>query len=109
KHELPSTTTTAELLALTRSLNANENIDGILVQVPLPPQVDTRTVVESVDPAKDVDGLSPVNVGRLVAGVPSLVACTPAGIIELLDYYSITIAGQRAVIGGRSDIVGKPM
>jgi len=109
KHELPSTTTTAEVLNLTRSLNANENIDGILVQVPLPPQVETRTVVESVDPAKDVDGLSPVNVGRLVAGVRSLVACTPAGIIELLDYYSIPIEGQRAVIVGRSDIVGKPM
>jgi methylenetetrahydrofolate dehydrogenase (NADP+)/methenyltetrahydrofolate cyclohydrolase len=106
---LPQETTTAELLELIRNLNAKDTIDGILVQMPLPKQIDRRAVIEAMDPAKDVDGFHPVNVGRLVRGEDALVACTPAGIMELLDFYSIPIAGARAVVVGRSDIVGKPM
>ena len=109
KFELPAETTTAELLALVERLNRNDQIDGILVQLPLPPQIDTRRILDAVDPAKDVDGFHAVNVGRLVQGVDSLVACTPAGIMELLDYYRVELAGAHAVVVGRSDIVGKPM
>lgn len=109
KHELPETASTDQLLELIATLNARDEVDGILVQLPLPPQLDTRLILESVSPEKDVDGLSPVNVGRLVAGEKSLVACTPAGIIELLDFYEIPIQSAHAVIVGRSDIVGKPM
>jgi methylenetetrahydrofolate dehydrogenase (NADP+)/methenyltetrahydrofolate cyclohydrolase len=109
KHELPETTTTDELLALVQKLNRNNQIDGILVQVPLPGQLDTLRVLEAVDPAKDVDGFHPFNLGRLVQGTPSLVACTPSGIIRLLDFYEIPIAGARAVVVGRSNIVGKPL
>jgi methylenetetrahydrofolate dehydrogenase (NADP+) / methenyltetrahydrofolate cyclohydrolase len=109
KHELPETETTEQLLDLISSLNANEFIDGILVQLPLPSQVQTRTIIEAVDPDKDVDGFSPVNVGRLVAGQEALVSCTPVGILQLLDFYSIPIGGAHAVVIGRSDIVGKPM
>ncbi|MBL8188616.1 MAG: bifunctional methylenetetrahydrofolate dehydrogenase/methenyltetrahydrofolate cyclohydrolase FolD [Acidobacteria bacterium] len=109
KHELPGTTTTEELLALVNRLNHNDAIDGILVQMPLPKQIDARRILEAVDPAKDVDGFHAVNVGRLVQGRDALVACTPAGVIELLDYYKIPIAGANAVVVGRSDIVGKPM
>lgn len=109
KHELPGTTTTEELLDLVNRLNQNDAIDGILVQMPLPKQIDARRILEAVDPAKDVDGFHAVNVGRLVQGRDALVACTPAGVIELLDYYKIPIAGANAVVVGRSDIVGKPM
>ncbi len=109
KHELPATTTTEELLDLVNRLNQNDAIDGILVQMPLPKQIDARRILEAVDPAKDVDGFHAVNVGRLVQGRDALVACTPAGVIELLDYYKIPIAGANAVVVGRSDIVGKPM
>jgi methylenetetrahydrofolate dehydrogenase (NADP+)/methenyltetrahydrofolate cyclohydrolase len=109
KYELPDTTTTAELLNLVEKLNENNQIDGILVQVPLPGQVDTLRVLEAVDPAKDVDGFHPYNLGRLVQGKPSLVACTPSGIIRLLDHYEVPIAGARAVVVGRSNIVGKPL
>ena len=109
KHELPKETSTEELLALVQKLNHDEAIDGILVQMPLPSQIDSRRVLEAIDPAKDVDGFHPINVGRLVQGQKSLVACTPAGVIELLDYYKIPIAGAHAVVVGRSDIVGKPM
>ena len=109
KHALPAETTTEELLALVDRLNRDEAIDGILVQMPLPAQIDSRRILEAVDPAKDVDGFHPVNVGRLVQGQQALVACTPAGVIELLDYYKIPIAGANAVVVGRSDIVGKPM
>lgn len=109
KHALPAETTTEELLALVDRLNRDDAIDGILVQMPLPAQIDSRRVLEAVDPAKDVDGFHPINVGRLVQGQDALVACTPAGVIELLDYYKIPIAGANAVVVGRSDIVGKPM
>lgn len=109
KHELPEETTTEELLELVERLNRDDTIDGILVQMPLPTQIDSRRILEAIDPAKDVDGFHPVNVGRLVQGQNALVACTPAGVIELLDYYKIPIAGAHAVVVGRSDIVGKPM
>jgi methylenetetrahydrofolate dehydrogenase (NADP+) / methenyltetrahydrofolate cyclohydrolase len=109
KIERPASISTGELLDLVDSLNRRDAIDGILVQLPLPSQVDTRRILEAVDPAKDVDGFHPANVGRLVAGRPGLVACTPAGIMEMLRRYQIPIAGARAVVVGRSDIVGKPM
>lgn len=109
KHALPAETTTEELLALVDRLNHDDAIDGILVQMPLPAQIDSRRILEAIDPAKDVDGFHPINVGRLVQGQNALVACTPAGVIELLDYYKIPIAGANAVVVGRSDIVGKPM
>ena len=105
----PSSITTAELLALIDELNHRPDIDGILVQLPLPPQVDTRRVLLAVAPEKDVDGFHPVNVGNLVAGRPGPRPCTPAGIMELLRQYEIPVAGKRAVVVGRSDIVGKPM
>jgi methylenetetrahydrofolate dehydrogenase (NADP+)/methenyltetrahydrofolate cyclohydrolase len=105
----PETVTTEELLALVRQLNARDEIDGILVQLPLPPQVDSKRVLLAVDPAKDVDGFHPYNVGCLVSQRPSLVPCTPAGILEILKRSQIPIAGRRAVVIGRSDIVGKPV
>jgi len=105
----PDTISTGELLALVATLNTRADIDGILVQLPLPPQVDTRRVLLAVDPDKDVDGFHPLNVGRLVANMPGPRACTPAGILELLKRYQIPIAGRRAVVVGRSDIVGKPV
>jgi methylenetetrahydrofolate dehydrogenase (NADP+) / methenyltetrahydrofolate cyclohydrolase len=106
---LPDTTTTAELLAAVDSLNRDEMIDGILVQMPLPAQVDARAVLDAIDPDKDVDGFHPVNVGRLVANLPGPRPCTPAGVMELLRRNGIAVKGKRAVIVGRSDIVGKPM
>jgi methylenetetrahydrofolate dehydrogenase (NADP+)/methenyltetrahydrofolate cyclohydrolase len=109
KIEWPAETTTAQLLALVQHLNQRNDIDGILIQLPLPPQVDSKRVLEAVDPAKDVDGFHPVNVGRLVSGQPGLVPCTPAGILEILRREGIPIAGARAVVVGRSDIVGKPV
>jgi methylenetetrahydrofolate dehydrogenase (NADP+)/methenyltetrahydrofolate cyclohydrolase len=105
----PDSISTAELLALVAALNARPEIDGILVQLPLPPQVDSKRILMAVDPAKDVDGFHPCNVGALVAGLPAPRACTPAGIIELLKRGGIPIAGRRAVVVGRSDIVGKPV
>ena len=105
----PFTVTTAELLATIDGLNARPEIDGILVQMPLPPQVDAQAVLEAVVPAKDVDGFHPVNTGRLVANRPGPRPCTPAGIMELLRRFEIPIQGRRAVVLGRSDIVGKPM
>jgi methylenetetrahydrofolate dehydrogenase (NADP+) / methenyltetrahydrofolate cyclohydrolase len=104
-----STISTGELLAIIDELNADPAIDGILVQMPLPPQVDSRRVLEAVAPEKDADGFHPLNVGHLVAGRPAPRPCTPAGIIELLKYYRIKIDGRRAVVLGRSDIVGKPV
>ena len=101
--------TTEELLAIVNGLNARPEIDGILVQLPLPRQVDTKRILLAVSPRKDVDGFHPCNVGALVAGLPGPRACTPAGIIELLKRGGIPIAGQRAVVVGRSDIVGKPV
>src|SRR2546429_2188609 len=100
--------TTDELLELVLELNQREEIDGILVQLPLPPQVDSKKILMAVDPAKDVDGFHPVNVGFLSTQRPGLVPCTPAGIIEILKRSNIPIAGQEAVVVGRSDIVGKP-
>ncbi len=109
KHALPEATTTDELLALIADLNQRDEIDGILVQTPLPTQINARQIYEAIDPAKDVDGFHPVNVGLLAQGQNTLVSCTPAGIIELLDHYQIPLAGANAVVIGRSDIVGKPM
>ena len=105
----PETVTTEELLAIIDGLNRRPDIDGILVQLPLPPQVDTRRVLLAVAPEKDVDGFHPMNVGNLVAGRPGPRPCTPAGIMELLRQYEIPVAGKRAVVVGSSDIVGKPM
>ena len=101
--------TTEELLELVDKLNQDDKIDGILVQLPLPPQVDTKRILMAVDPAKDVDGFHPVNVGNLVAGRAGFVPCTPAGIMEILKRSNIPIKGARAVVIGRSDIVGKPV
>jgi methylenetetrahydrofolate dehydrogenase (NADP+) / methenyltetrahydrofolate cyclohydrolase len=108
-YELSEETTTTQLLKLVNELNRRNEIDGILIQLPLPQQIDSRQILEAVDPAKDVDGFHPINLGRLVRGEQSLVACTPAGIIELLDHYRIPLSGAHAVVIGRSDIVGKPM
>ncbi|MGB8673620.1 MAG: bifunctional 5,10-methylenetetrahydrofolate dehydrogenase/5,10-methenyltetrahydrofolate cyclohydrolase [Candidatus Acidiferrales bacterium] len=105
----PATTTTDELLAIVDDLNRRDDVDGILVQMPLPRQVDAKRILDAVDPAKDVDGFHPVNVGHLVAGRPALVACTPAGVMEILKRSGIPLAGANAVVIGRSDIVGKPM
>ena len=104
----PDTVTTAEMLALIAQLNARDDIDGILIQLPLPKQVDTKTLLDAVSPEKDVDGFHPVNAGRLQAGRPALAPCTPAGVIEILKRSHIPISGQHAVVVGRSDIVGKP-
>jgi len=104
----PETATTAELLGVIEELNRRDDIDGILVQLPLPPQVDAKKVLLAVDPAKDVDGFHPVNVGFLSTQRPGLVPCTPAGVIEILKRSQIPIGGREAVVVGRSDIVGKP-
>jgi methylenetetrahydrofolate dehydrogenase (NADP+) / methenyltetrahydrofolate cyclohydrolase len=105
----PETATTADLLALVEELNRRDEIDGILVQLPLPAPVDAKKVLLAVDPAKDVDGFHPVNVGFLSTQRPGLIPCTPAGIMEILKRSNIPIAGQEAVVVGRSDIVGKPV
>ncbi len=107
-HRLPETAITAEVLEVVRRLNADADVSGILVQTPLPPQVDSSAAVEAVDPARDVDGLHPVSLGRLLRGEEGLVGCTPAGVIRLLDDYGVEIEGRRAVVLGRSNIVGKP-
>lgn len=104
----PDTVTTEEMLKLVAELNAREDIDGILIQLPLPKQVDTKALLDAVLPEKDVDGFHPQNTGRLLAGRPALVSCTPAGVIEILKRSGLPIAGQHAVVVGRSDIVGKP-
>jgi methylenetetrahydrofolate dehydrogenase (NADP+) / methenyltetrahydrofolate cyclohydrolase len=104
----PESVTTGELLAIVDQLNARSEIDGILVQLPLPPHVDSKRILLAIAPEKDVDGFHPCNVGNLVANLPGPRACTPAGILQLLKRYQIPIAGRRAVVVGRSDIVGKP-
>lgn len=109
KIELPETATTPELLALIARLNSRNEIDGILIQLPLPGQVDAALVLNSVDPAKDVDGLHPMNAGRLALNEPGLRPCTPAGIIEMLDRYEIELKGARIVVLGRSRLVGLPV
>jgi methylenetetrahydrofolate dehydrogenase (NADP+)/methenyltetrahydrofolate cyclohydrolase len=108
QHTPQETVSTDELLDLIAELNRRDEIDGILVQLPLPPQVDAKKVLMAVDPAKDVDGFHPMNVGFLSTQRPGLVPCTPAGIMEILKRSKIPIAGQEAVVMGRSDIVGKP-
>ena len=109
KLDLPAETTTDQLLALVEKLNRRDDVDGILVQLPLPPGVDSKRILMAVDPAKDVDGFHPLNVGQLVSGRPRVVPCTPAGIIEILLRNQIPLQGARAVVIGRSDIVGKPV
>jgi len=106
---LEESVTTEELLRLVGKLNARPDMDGILVQLPLPPQVDTKRVLLAIDPSKDVDGLHPLNVGNLVAQRPCLVPCTPAGILEILRRSGVALKGARAVVVGRSDLVGKPV
>lgn len=108
-HALPESTTTEELLALISSLNARPDIDGILTQLPLPRAIDETAIIEAIDPAKDVDGFHPINVGRLAQGRPVFVPCTPAGIIEMLDDAGVEIRGTNACVVGRSQIVGRPM
>jgi len=105
----PETIATEDLLGIIEGLNQRTEIDGILVQVPLPKQIHSRRILLSIKPDKDVDGFHPVNVGSLVANIPAPRACTPAGIMEMLRRYEIPIAGKKAVVVGRSDIVGKPM
>ena len=109
KIELSKETTTQELLRLVDDLNQRDEIDGILIQLPLPAQIDTKRVLMAVDPAKDVDGFHPINVGNLVAGRAGFVPCTPAGILEILRRSKIPVKGEHAVVIGRSDIVGKPV
>ena len=106
---LPDSTTTNDLLAVVRKLNEHKDVDGILVQLPLPKQIDEASIIEAVDPAKDVDGFHPTNVGLLAMGRPRFVPCTPAGIIELLERNKIEIAGANACVVGRSQIVGRPV
>jgi methylenetetrahydrofolate dehydrogenase (NADP+)/methenyltetrahydrofolate cyclohydrolase len=106
---MPAATTTAELLAVVKRLNQDDDVDGILVQLPLPKQTAEIEIIEAIDPAKDVDAFHPMNVGRLALGRPRFVPCTPAGIIELLDRNQISIEGATACVIGRSQIVGKPV
>ena len=106
---LPATTAEREILAAVRRLNAEPRVHGILVQLPLPDGVDTNGVLEAIDPEKDVDGFHPINAGRLLLGLPGVVPCTPAGVIALLKRHAIPLDGKRAVVLGRSNIVGKPM
>lgn len=105
----PESVTTEEMLALIAELNARDEVDGILIQLPLPKHVDTRRLLEAVSPEKDVDGFHPINAGRLQSGRPALEPCTPAGIMEILRRSNLPVAGQHAVVLGRSDIVGKPV
>jgi methylenetetrahydrofolate dehydrogenase (NADP+) / methenyltetrahydrofolate cyclohydrolase len=109
EHRLPASTTTDELLALVARLNADPAVDGILVQLPLPPQCDAPAVIQAIDPDKDVDGFHPVNAGRLATGLPGFVPCTPYGCVLLLRDVHPHLAGLDAVVVGRSNIVGKPM
>jgi len=106
---LPEATTPAELDAMLAELNGTRHVDGILVQLPLPRQLDAKRIALAIDPAKDVDGLHPINAGRLLQGTAALVACTPLGIMEILRRYDVPLEGADAVVIGRSDIVGKPV
>ncbi len=109
EYQALDSSTTEQLAALIMTLNARDDVDGILVQLPLPPGIDEATIIEAVDPLKDVDGFHPLNVGLLAMGRPRLVPCTPAGIIELLDRSGIAIKGAKACVIGRSQIVGRPV
>lgn len=108
-HALPESTTQAELLTLLEQLNADDSVSGILVQLPLPAHIDEAPVLLAIAPHKDVDGFHPLNVAQMWAGHAVLNPCTPAGILELLDFYGVPVAGRRAVVVGRSEIVGRPM
>lgn len=107
-HELPADTPEAELLALIDTLNADSAVDGILVQLPLPPHIDSQKVLERIEPHKDVDGFHPYNVGRLVVKMPLLRPCTPKGVMTLLEAYGVDVTGKKAVVVGASNIVGRP-
>jgi methylenetetrahydrofolate dehydrogenase (NADP+)/methenyltetrahydrofolate cyclohydrolase len=108
-HRLPATTTTAELIALVNKLNAQPDIHGILVQMPLPSQIDSNEVLATINPEKDVDGFAPINTGRLSLGMPAFVPCTPLGCLIMIREVTKDLAGKRALVIGRSNIVGKPM
>ena len=108
-HGLPAETSEAELLGLVEQLNRDEDVDGILVQLPVPDHIDSDRVVATIDPAKDVDGLTPVNAGLLAHGMPGLVSCTPAGVMELLRHEGVELEGAEAVVVGRSKLVGVPV
>lgn len=108
-YHLDAGTTMEELLALVHKLNADPSVNGILVQSPLPAGLDEHAVVEAIDPRKDVDGFHPVNVGKLLIGLPGFVSCTPEGVLAMLRYYGIPLVGKHVVVIGRSNIVGKPM
>jgi methylenetetrahydrofolate dehydrogenase (NADP+)/methenyltetrahydrofolate cyclohydrolase len=107
--KLPANVSEKDLLSLIDSLNRDKTVHGILVQLPLPNHINKTLVLNSLDPAKDVDGLHPLNAGKLIQGKASVLPCTPAGVIEILKYYSLPIEGKKAVVVGRSEIVGKPM
>jgi methylenetetrahydrofolate dehydrogenase (NADP+)/methenyltetrahydrofolate cyclohydrolase len=109
EHKLPETASEAELLALVAKLNADPAVHGILVQLPLPPQIDAQKVLDTIDPGKDVDGFHPVNAGRLATGLPALTPCTPLGCVVLAKSVHPSLAGMDAVVVGRSNIVGKPL
>lgn len=108
-YELPAETTQAELLQLIETLNSDKKVTGILVQLPVPDQIDENKIIKAISPSKDVDGFHPENVGALVSGLPGFVSCTPAGVIELLKRTGVSITGKNCVVIGRSNIVGKPM
>ncbi len=108
-HPLTAATTTVQLLEIINRLNERDDVDGILVQLPLPAQIDEKLIIESINPAKDIDGFHPLNVGRLVTGQTDIAPCTPAGIIELLKRSNIELRGANACVVGRSNIVGRPM
>ena len=107
--EYPDGTTESELLSKIDQLNSDSNIHGILVQLPLPENIDEKAIIDRIDPGKDVDAFHPYNVGKIMLGSYDFLPCTPAGIIALLDYYKVDIAGKRCAVIGRSNIVGKPM
>ena len=109
EYALPGDTTTEELLDLIAKLNASPEVSGILCQLPVPPQIDEQAVLNAISPAKDVDAFNPANVGKVMTGGYTFVPCTPAGIIEMLKYYNVDMAGKNCVVIGRSNIVGKPM
>ena len=107
--KLPHETTESDLIAEINALNARDDVDGILVQLPLPPHISEDTVIDAIDESKDVDAFKPSNVGRIMIGNYSFLPCTPAGVMELLKYYNVDITGKRCTVIGRSNIVGKPM
>jgi methylenetetrahydrofolate dehydrogenase (NADP+)/methenyltetrahydrofolate cyclohydrolase len=108
-HRLPADTSEADVLALIAELNADDGVDGLLVQLPLPGHIDEASVIDAIDPAKDIDGIHPYNAGRLYLGRPTLVPGTPLGVMRMLEEYEIPLSGANAVVIGRSAIVGKPM